>query len=229
MDRQKLNKSLGIRLGLIMVLVIGCFVTAVNPTLARYRISDKGSMELAPRPLEQIYLGQMVKTAEDSDEEIFDDTQEGVWQMVDGKIRLEFAIANGKYVYEKNTQTGSDIPVEVAAQEDQKAVIRLMGDLSVWNGKEEFTLQLIGPSRVKVGETAVYTAVPQRIEQDTPLYRTFGDGWVFTFQDESGQELIWLLEGGELSVMEFELLMERENLNAVGQMKLEVTGDYTKK
>lgn len=229
MERRKMNKTPRLLLGLMAVLMLGCLVTAIGPAQARYRVSDRATAGLEVRPMEQIYLGQMAKASADAQEKVFDETLQGTWQMVDGRVQLEFAIANGKIEDRKDPKTGETYPVEVFAQEDQRALIRVMGDLSFWDGKQDLTLQLIAPSRVKRGETEAYTAVPQRINPESALYKTFGDGWIFTFVDKDGQELTWLLEGEALSVMEYALVLESRDLDQVGLLKLEITGDYTKK
>lgn len=229
MERRKVNKSPLIRLGLIAVLMLGCLVTAIGPAQARYKVSDRATAELGIRPLEQIYLGQMVKASADSEEEVFDETRKGVWQMVDGRVQLEFVVANGVIEQRKDPKTGEMYSAEVFAQEDQRALIQLVGDLSVWDGKQKFSVELIAPSRVKRGETEVYTAVPQRIDPDSPLYKTFGDGWIFTFVDKDGQELTWLLEGGKLSAVEYVVVLDGISTDQVGHLMLKVTGDYTKK
>jgi hypothetical protein len=49
---------------LVLILLMGCVVMAAGPALARYRMENKDTMELGVRPLEQIYLGKMVKASD---------------------------------------------------------------------------------------------------------------------------------------------------------------------
>lgn len=229
MKLRKINKTSRLLLGLAAVLIMGCLVMAVGPAQARYRVENKDTIELQARALEPVYLGRMVKAAEDTDDKVFDYTHQGVWQSVDGTTRLEFAVANGKIAKSVNAQTNKVTSTEVYAKEDQRVWIQLIGDLNVWNGKDAFSLKLKSPSRTKLGAFEEFTAKAERIDPDSQIYKTFGDGWIFTFQDEAGQALSWKLEGGKLSVVELELIMEGKVPENLGLLKLQVTGDYTQK
>ena len=46
--------------------------------------------------------------------------------------------------------------------------------------------------------------------------------------DEYGQELSWLLKGGELSSVELELILEGVPAGETGLLKLQVISDYTR-
>ena len=65
MKLRKLNKTPWLSLCLVAMLVLGCLVMAVGPALARYRVDNRGTEDIQARPLEQIYLGQMVKVETD--------------------------------------------------------------------------------------------------------------------------------------------------------------------
>ena len=98
MKLRKMNKTSRLLPVLAAVLLVGCLVMAIGPAQARYRVDNKGTVEFTARALEPIYLGRMVKMSEDTDDKVFDCTHQSVWQKVDGTIRLEFAVANGKSI-----------------------------------------------------------------------------------------------------------------------------------
>ena len=79
----------------------------------------------------------------------------------------------------------------------QQVSIRLLASLSIAQLEGE-EVQL----SVTVGtETTDCTAVSIPIREGTSLYKTFGAGRVYMFQDEQGKELSWTLDGEECSLL----------------------------
>lgn len=64
MKLRKLNKNARLALWLIPILLMGCVAMAAVPALARYRVENKEAREIEIRPLEQIYLGKMVRSSD---------------------------------------------------------------------------------------------------------------------------------------------------------------------
>lgn len=233
MKLRKMNISPWLMLGMMAVLMTACLVAVAAPALARYQTKSDATTQLQARPLEQIYLGQMVPGTNENDEKafdqkIFDHESQGKWYSLDGVMMLEFAIANGKYQDVVDEQTGETTVEALFAEQDQRAIVRLVASPLVWDGTEELLLTLRAPSRTKTGEFEEFKAVPERIHPDSILYQNFGPGWNISFVDEYGQELSWLLKGGELSSVELELILEGVPAGETGLLKLQVISDYTR-
>ncbi len=246
MEQRKQNISLWCSLGLVLILLVGILILATGTGFARYRKEDKVNLEFEVRPLEHIQLGQMVQPEEEGAAAYFDPTGTGVWDTTGGECKMTFTVANG---IGTDPETG-----EIScAKEDQQVIIRLIGSLGIWNGTDELKMYLRVPStETETEETGTeataettetteteetlpsaepkgVAATAVRIPQDSPLYLTYGDGWVFTFLDEEGEELSWLLEGGEFSCLEMILRLEGAAAENVSMLQLQITGDYTKK
>ena len=65
-----------------------------------------------------------------------------------------------------------------------------------------------------------------RILKDSPMFSVFGEGWVFTFPDEDGKEMTWLLEGGSLSTISCQILIDGIELTDPSLLQLTVTGYF---
>ncbi len=211
MNQRKQNRTLALAAALLPILLLGILVASTGGALARYRADKKASITLEVRPLDQVYLGQMV-TAEDG-KVSFDPTAPGVWKTVDGKQQLEFTIANG---------TAAD----AFSQENQRVHLRLIGTLGIWDGSEKMKLTLEYPSEEDPGKTETCIAKVTRIREGSPMYTTFGDGWVFAFFIEDGEELNWLLEGGALNTVTMKLWLEGAALDEAGLLQLQISGVY---
>lgn len=225
MKLRKMNTS-WLMLGMVLVLLMACFMVVVNPAFARYQVESEGTANLQARPLEQIYLGQMVPGTGGEQEPVFDHEIQGKWYALDGVMTLEFAVANGKYedLVDENREVST---IEIFAESDQRAMVRLVASPIVWDGTGEFPLTLRAPSRTTQGEFEEFQAVLEWIHPDSILYKNFGEGWSITFLDEHGQELSWLLEGGKLSAVEFALTLKGMPADENGQLKLQIVSDYT--
>lgn len=226
MKLRKMNTS-WLMLGMVAVLLMACLMVAVNPAFARYQVESEGTANLQARPLEQIYLGQMVRPTGTETEPVFDYKSQGKWYTLDGVMTLEFAVANGKYD-ELVDENRNVYTVEEFAESDQRAMVRLVASPIVWDGTGEFPLTLRAPSRTKKGEFEEFQAVLEWIHPDSMLYKNFGEGWCITFLDEYGQELSWLLEGGKLSAVEFALTLKGMPADETGLLKLQIVSDYTR-
>lgn len=214
MKQRKKNRTLWLAAALLPILLLGCLIASTGGALARYRAERKEIISFEVRPPDQVVLGKMV-TAEDETVS-FDASAQGVWEIVEGKQQLEFTIANG---------TAAD----AFSQENQRIHLRLIGTLGIWNGSEELKLTLEVPSEEDPEETETYEATVTRIQNGSPMYTTFGDGWVFAFFDEEGEELSWLLEGGTLNTVTMKLLLEGTAQNDASLLQLQISGVYSEK
>ncbi len=210
MKQRKLNMLL---LGLTAVLAVGCVVSAAGTAWARYRINVSKGIFLAPQQANQLHLGQMISGEGEGAEATFTPGVGGAWEMQpDGRWQLTFAVANGT----------SD---QAYAAADQKIRICLLGSPGIWDGEKTVTVKLQIPSGAEEAQTVEeITAEATRIQRDAPLYRTFGEGWVFTFPGQNGAEYSWLLPGGALSTAQITLVLEGDALSDPSLLQLQMIG-----
>lgn len=228
MKQRKLNISLWCMLGVAVVLMVGVLIGSVGTSFARYRAEREETIAFQARAMESIYLGRMeypkqdsgdgetdetVEAADQEQELVFVPNAENGWSTVNDQTTLEFAVANG-------------ISEEEFAQEDLQVHIRLVGSLGVWDGEDAVEIKLYVPNEEKPDELDEITAKAVRIGPESPLYSAFGDGWVFSFLDEEGEELALVLEGGKQSVIELKLEMENTNFALTSLLQLQVTGTF---
>lgn len=131
------------------------------------------------------------------------------WQTQDwDSAQLDFSISNG--------DSGSEF-----AARDQEATIQLIASLSIQN-PENLTVTLVTSN--EEGEPVNYTGVPEEIRSGSFLQSIYGDGWVYKFADENGEEPAFFLEGGKLSYQNFAVCIEG-NVNA-SLLSIELNGAY---
>lgn len=229
MNRWKLNISSQRVLGLAAVLVIFCLVLSTGTTWARYRTDVSKIIEFEVRKPMSVYLGQVEYSeaaAEGEEAEgKFVQTDAGSWEWnEDGCLRLKFAIANG--ISEKKFET-----------RDQQVCIRVIGSLGAQSEEQPIILKLTVPKEEEPEESEVTeelettrqieaTATP--IAVGSAMHATFGEGWVFSFVEEEGEELACELKGGELSWVEVVLTMEGGTLADTSLLQLQITPRYIK-
>lgn len=207
MNRRKLNTFPWL-LGLTVLLLVACVVGATGTSFARYKLDFDKSIYFSPEALGEFFLGKMVST--DGVSSFAAEDPDG-WKMVDGQLQLQFAVANG-------------ISEETAAANDQNFRISLIGSPGIWDGEKTVTIKLLVPSGTVAGQTQELTATATRIGKDAPLYPVFGEGWVFTFPEQDGEEYSWLLEGGKLSVAEITLVADGTAFADPSLLQLQITG-----
>lgn len=228
MNQRKPNMTRWYALGLAVILAVGGLVMSVGVTWARYRTDVNGSIFFQSRKPLAVWLGKM-ETADDGGA-VFTPTGQRSWEQVDGKLQLDFAVANGT-------------SLEVFETADQRFHIRLLGSLGAWSGEETAAIYLVIPpveipaeeeTETETEETTEQIpAVPAeptrvkatavRIEPNTQLWSTFGDGWAFCFLDEqTGEELAWTLEGGGLSCLDLDLVIEGGTLTDTSLLQLQI-------
>lgn len=229
MKRRKMNISPWYAMGLAVLLAVACLVGATGVSLARYRAEREASVQFKARIPERIYLGKIV-CAEGETVGTFDATARGTWEIVDGQTQLDFAVANG-------------ISSGDYAQDDQQVYIRLVGSLGIGNIGDTVKVKLLVARQTELAdeeaaedetqpETAAvqydtFEAVAVRIDPESPMYTTFGDGWVFSFPDQQGEEMSWTLEGGEQSCIGMRLVLEGADLTEASLLQLQVSGRFT--
>lgn len=215
MKRWKLNISSWYSLGLTALLVISCLVVSTGMAWARYRTEETESIYFKAREPVSVYLGKVEYGEGNAAEGKFVQTNEGSWELnEDGQLQLRFAVANGTS--------------EAAFEErNQEVYVRIVGSLGIQTVADNISLKLTYPNEENPDTPNVVKATAVRIDPNSTLYSTYGDGWVFTFREE-GEELTWTLEGGELSYIEMDLTVEGGTMADTSLLQLQIASRYIK-
>ena len=215
MKRWKLNISSWYSLGLTALLVISCLVVSTGMAWARYRTEETESIYFKAREPVSVYLGKVEYGEGNAAEGKFVQTNEGSWELNEnGQLQLRFAVANGTS--------------EAAFEErNQEVYVRIVGSLGIQTVADNISLKLTYPNEENPDTLNVVKATAVRIDPNSTLYSTYGDGWVFTFREE-GEELTWTLEGGELSYIEMDLTVEGGTLADTSLLQLQIASRYIK-
>lgn len=218
MNQRKLNISRWYALGLAVILAAGCLMLSVGNAYARYRLDRDRLIQFSNKIPVQVQVGVM-----DEDGKTFRPSSDLEWKketVTDGETvrevyRLRFAISNH-----------NDIAPDKS--EDMLVRVRLIGSLNAWNGTSGGTVVLEDGTTLEDGTPRQVVATVTAIPEDTPLYHTFGKGWVFQFMDQYGRELTWHLEGGQYRYEELVITMDAAAVSGTSLLQLQVSGEETK-
>lgn len=225
MSQRKPNRKAWYSLALSVLLCVGILVLATGTAFARYRAERREDIGFRVRVPDQVHFGTVSTVPEETEPEdetqatdpaeptgeteppvmveVFTPSEQLKWETEDGVTRLEFAVANG-------------VSEDDYSARDQAVRLRVIGSLGIWNGTKTPTLSLVLPPEEGSEEEVVVTATVAPFAEGTALKMTYGDGWLYTFLDEQGEELFWELPGGELSFITMTIVIEGEvpeNLN----------------
>lgn len=214
MNQRKPNKKAWYSLGLAMLLCIGLLTVATGVTFARYRAERTTDFTIRVRRPELLCLGT-VSTETDGSEppvttEIFTPAAQLNWETKDGVTQLKFAIANG-------TSDG-----EYSAR-DQRVKLRMIGSVGLGTEPPALTLTLPPEEEGETGKVIEATAEP--LVAGTALQLSYGDGWLYTFTDETGEELFWELEGGSLAYVSLTVSLAGDVSDIASQLQPHVTAE----
>lgn len=251
MNRKKLNIRAWCALALAAVLVTFSLVAATGMTWARYRTDSSADISYNARSPMMVSLGKVeFKRNTDGEEEAqFVPSNAGEWtRREDGQLQLDFAVANGTSAKEKEFET-----------RDQQVCVRVTGTLGLQIDEETIALKLKVPKQEDPEEEPleeetetpdeglteesdedlenfdVYEAQAVYISKGSPMYTTFGEGWVFRFmieedeavkEDGKREELCFLLEGGELNYIQMHLTMESSTPVDTSLLQLQIDSRY---
>lgn len=241
MNQHKPNKVLWYSLALAVLLCVASLVGATGTTLARYRLEREAELNFEVRPPEQLMLGSVrAATAEDVTETvkvgdpIFDARQNPQWENVNGVIRMTPAVANG-------------ISETDFSARDQKLTLRLVGTIGLTTQQPEaedpeaaaatetapepeaLAIYLVLPGAGENGADLKLKAEQSQILPGTPLYTNMGEGWVFTFRTEDGEEPYWILSGGSFNYVTMTLIMEGTEATEDANLQLQVMAEVSRK
>lgn len=243
MDKRKPNISRWYVLGIAALLMTACLLLGVGTTLARYRTDSQAGILFEPREPVSVTLGRMKMNTETEALE-FDSTATIGWEtQADGSALMNFVISN---------QAQQDEPLEVRVRL-LGSLHAWNGEESTTVGESETTTETTEP--VTPGGTVVltdctpleddgerettedgteqeaqypsYAAYVMRIPENSALYHSFGDGWVFRFLDDEGQELTWTLEEGKLSCVELNITINGDVLAGTSLFQLQIVAEQT--
>ena len=205
MRRQKLNISARSQLALTVLILTLCLLLVIGSAWARYQVSETSFLNYAAKEYASIFLW----SGYDEATKVLTDG-ENSWETSGELKTLRFYVSNG---------SSDDYSAD-----SQQAYIRLNAALGVRNGEENMKVML-GIAQEDGSPMLYYEGTPQLIAENTPLHKSFGAGWVFTFRDKNGKELGWTLEGGDLSVISAQLVIEGIDLQDPTLLQLQVSGE----
>ena len=119
---------------------------------------------------------------------------------------LKFSIANGTA---KDDYSGRD----------QMARLKMVGTLGLWDGTRTPELLVYYQARPEDEQDTVAAAVAEPIPRGSALWYTYGDGWIYTFLDANGEELLWELPGGRLSFVTMTVVIDGEVTDRVNLLQ----------
>ena len=225
MNQRKQNMSRWYTLGLAVMLAVGCLVMSVGVSWARYRTETDRLILFQPRAPLHIRLGTMIPG--ENETTVFAPTDQAVWISYKDRTQLDAVVANGSAADDFEART-------------QKFHVRLVGTIGTWSGDETAAIRILKPGatveepaepeqpteqteQTRPAQSPWAEATVVRIQPETALYHSFGDGWVFCFVDEiSGRELTWTLEGGQLSCQELCIVIDNGTLTDTSLLQLQI-------
>lgn len=210
MNKPKPNISPWYPLILAAMLVIGCLVSSAGVAWARYRAENSDSFYFQAEVPETVCLG-VISHDEAADTERFTTGENNWTRDSGGALRLSFAVSNGS----------SESDCAGNTQRFRIRVVATMGLDVDWS--ELMTLRV--PTDDEGTGYELYYATITPISKGSRLYSNFGEGWVFRFLDEDGNELSWELEGGQLSYQEMELILTGASPSAATLLQLQAIGE----
>lgn len=203
MRRNEFNISARSRLALSVIVIVLSLVLVVGTAFARYQTDITGVLNYSAKAY-AIFLCRGYDAANDAIIE-----GESSWVSSKGRNTLSFCVSNGK----SRASYSAD---------SQQIYIRLNAALSIEFG-EGAEVSIIVPTGEGPAESYLGVATP--IEDNTPLYNSFGAGWSFIFVDDTGEEVSWKLQGGDLSILSATVIVDGVELKDPMLMQIQVTGD----
>ena len=178
----KNNRMLWNKLGFSVVLMFMGVLLMVGFAWGRFRSEVQGDQKYTPRTPSQVYLwGEKKQTG-------FETLPE-TWKVEGGTYEVPFTVTNGIY--------GAQGQADLYPKKDMDVFLRVAVTEGIGKA-ENFSVQL----RLKDDAGTVYQAKAQKINESSPLYDAFGDGWVYVLQDSNGKEPQFTLSGGKVSCLE---------------------------
>ncbi len=183
---------------------------------------------------------------------VFRKADSNSWRSANGQLSLTFAVANSESETEyprddRHLQlrlVGSlglwegnapmpvtlTVPVEAVSQE---AELQVLSETEPTETTEAVTepaaddpeAQAEKPAAEAAVTTMTFQGKAVRIREGSPLHHDFGSGWVFVFEDDLGQELIWELKGKKQSFIPFTITVIGADITDVALMQLQIIGE----
>ena len=207
---KKLKTSFWHKPCLVLLLLAACIAVGVGSAWARYRTDIPGEASFEAREQATVKLWSLGEK-----DELMDEPAQ--WELVDGKKTLTFAVSNYKLDGYGN---------KLYSEDSQGVKVRLLASLGL-NYTENVALELVMPLE-EGEEEEVFTATATAIAENSPYHSSFGPGWVFEFEDEFGEELFWLLEGGEPEYIVGQVRLSGADMNQAALVQLVIESDSSK-
>lgn len=202
------------RLALLTVVLLACAAAMVGVAWARYQERIIERMSFAAGDVGTVYLW----SARNEDGTL--EATESEWIVSGSKRTLDFLVSNG---VDETTALANG--VDVSAYPEQQVAIRLVASSGVSNGASLSVVLHISDALdgEETASTSSFLATVRPISEESPLAASFGGGWVYIFCDAEGNELLWTLDGGKLSVLQAQLVLDQMELLDMGLIELQIS------
>lgn len=203
---QKNNRMQLPQLGLSGILLLIVALLFVGVAWGRFRSEVQSDQKYTPRLPDQVYLwgektGESFATLPDT------------WKVDGGTYEVPFTITNGIF--------GAEGQEDLFPKADMDIFLRIAVTEGIGNA-ENLSVQL----RLKDETGTFYQATAEKIDEKSPLYSDFGDGWVYSFRNNDGEEPRFTLQGGEVSCLEATLIYTAEpDTIGYSMMQLQVVAE----
>lgn len=184
------SRKNGLLLKILLLLLIVCSVIAAGVTYGRYQSSiAAASFNVTSVSADSFGIYGGVLSAENA-QGVWPSLDSG-WTMKDGSATLQFFVTNGS-------------SLEKFSQRDRTYSVKIV------SGAPEHMLDVTLSYIDEDGDAMELPANPERIAEGSDLYKTYGEGWTYSFLDMSAQEVKFLLEGNKFSYRNFTLNVSGE-------------------
>jgi hypothetical protein len=174
--QKRQGKRIGLRIVSMLLLTVLSVSLLLGTTFARYQISAEQNITLT-YPQKQGQTICLLPVTQTSDDE---STPQLQWQKdEDNRYFLQFCLTNGP-------------DSEQFCSDDQTVAICVIATEGVV------------PDNVVLTLNEEYTAVPEKIEEGTLLYDSYGAGWVYHFYQDD-EEVRWVMPGNAYFNQQFTL------------------------
>lgn len=162
---------------LLWILLLAIMISSVGVAWGRYNKSmEETNVLFNISNVENVFIWQV---SEDGFTPLIDDS----FEVSETTTTLDFAVSNSESEDDFWAETLTFTP-KIYISENIVA-------------SENLTIELKVESD---GEEIIYTAIPEKIVENTDLYYNFGAGWAYSFYEENGELYEFELQGEQYSV-----------------------------
>ena len=210
MDKKKVNILHRYGWYLAAICLCVCVTAGVGISFARYRNDFLTASFWFSSAVTETILMHGEVTEEDEEAVVSGTWPEtpAMWSYSGSEAALRFSVSNGQ-------------SAENFAERDQNFSVELVASLSI-EDPEKLEVTLSVPD--ETGEWIEYKGTAEELVEGTRYHTVYGDGWVYRFTDEEGNEPVFMLEGGALRYTNCVLTVVGDIGSSM--LSLEISGRY---